>query len=94
MFTFPKVLKYSTITIINSIYSLGLFVFVGYGLFFGIRKFVRGEITDAVSDFHDARETDPIFNTLVLVVQFFMPLITSIAVTANFLISKDALEGR
>merc|ERR1712070_108709 len=87
-------LKYSTITIINSVYSLLLFSAVFYGACYGIHQFMRGEIKDTVEEFKDGPLSEPFYRTTLIFAQMAAPIGPIMAVLGTWLIVKDTLEGR
>lgn len=88
-------LKYTTITILNSVHAALCIATVLVGLCFTIQNFMEPQgFSESFHRFQDLREARPLYDTLVFVVQFYMPVLTLLIVSTNFMVVKDSVEGR
>jgi hypothetical protein len=88
-------LKYTTITILNSVHAALCIATVIIGVVFAIQNFMEPSgFSESFHRFQEMREARPLYDALVFVIQFYMPLLTLLIVSTNFMVVKDSIEGR
>lgn len=91
---FHLCLKYTTVTIINSIHSFLCLLTMFLGTLIALHAYSHGELAETYDKFLELRAQQPLYDGVVVLLQWYCPVLTALMVCTNFIVVKDSVEGK